>query len=94
MTRRITISLPDDVADYVERSHGTTSGFIADVLRRKMRADGLRARWAEHGYVVTDEDIERARRRLAERPPITDEQHDRNMRWLRQFGDDEGSAAA
>ncbi|MEW2442737.1 hypothetical protein [Micromonospora marina] len=94
MTRRITISLPDDVAEYVERSHGTTSGFIADVLRRKMRVDGLRARWAEHGYLVADEDVERARCRLAAHPPITDEQHERNMQWLRQFGDDEGAAAA
>ncbi|MCZ7436085.1 hypothetical protein O7598_06755 [Micromonospora sp. WMMC241] len=87
MTRRISLSLPDDVAEYVQRSPGRTSAFIADVLRRKMRADGLRVRWAEHGYAVTDESVERARRRLAEHPPISDEQHDRNMRWLRQFGD-------
>ncbi|MFI2712931.1 hypothetical protein ACH495_22685 [Micromonospora sp. NPDC018662] len=62
MTRRITISLPDDVADDVERSAGRMSGFIADALRRKMRADGLRARWAERGYLVTDEDCRRASR--------------------------------
>ena len=41
---------------------------------------------------MTDEDVERAHRRLAERPPISNEQHDRNMRWLRQFGDHEGMA--
>lgn len=93
MTRRITISLPDDVAAYVERTQGNTSGFIAGILRRKMRADDLRARWAELGYVVTDEDVERTRQRLAELPPISDEQHVRNLEWLRQF-DGEGTAAA
>ncbi|MET7969040.1 hypothetical protein [Micromonospora sp. NPDC005305] len=94
MTRRITISLPDDVAEYVERSQGSTSGFIADVLRRKMRADGLRARWAGLGYAVTDEDVERARRHLSQQPVISDDQHERNLEWLRQFGDDSGAAAA
>lgn len=43
---------------------------------------------AEYARVVTDEDVERARRRLAQPPPISDEQHDRNMEWLRQFGGD------
>jgi hypothetical protein len=93
MTRRITISLPDDVAAYVERTQGNTSGFITGILRRKMRADSLRARWAQLGYVVTDEDIERTRSHLAARTPITDEQHARNAEWLRQF-DQDGSAAA
>ncbi|SCF40175.1 hypothetical protein GA0070215_12422 [Micromonospora marina] len=45
------------------------------------------------GYAVTDEDVERARRRLAQQPPITDEQHDRNMEWLRQFGGDRAAGA-
>ncbi|SBT45658.1 hypothetical protein [Micromonospora auratinigra] len=93
MTRRITISLPDDVATYVERTQGNTSGFIAGILRRKMRADSLRAGWAERGYLVTEEDVERTRERLAALPPISDEQHARNLEWLRQF-DDDGAAAA
>jgi hypothetical protein len=91
MTRRITISLPDDVAAYVERSN--TSGFIADVLRRRMHADALRARWAEFGYVVTDDDVERARGRLANLPPISDEKYAANLEWLRRFDDDATSAA-
>lgn len=48
---------------------------------------------AEYARAVADEDVERARRRLAQQPPITDEQHDRNMEWLRQFGGD-GAAGA
>jgi phage tail tape-measure protein len=91
MTRRITISLPDDVAAYAERA-GNTSGFIADVLRRRMRADSLRARWAELGYVVTDADVERTRTRLAGLTPISDEQHAANLAWLRQFDHDTPAA--
>jgi hypothetical protein len=93
MTRRITISLPDDVAAYVERTEGSTSGFIADILRRRMNADSLRANWARLGYEVTDRDIERTRSGLASRPPIGDEQHAANLAWLRQFDDDRNAVA-
>ena len=69
MTKRITISLPDDVAAYVERSGANnTSGYIADILRRKMRADSFRAQLAERGIVITDEDLDRMRARLAALP--------------------------
>ena len=93
MTRRITISLPDDVAAYTERAGANTSAFIADVLRRRMHADGLRARWAQLGYVITDDDVERTRARLAARPPITDEQHAQNLAWLHRFDSDTTDAA-
>ena len=92
MTRRITISLPDDVADYAERAGRNTSGFIADVLRRRMRADSLRNRWAELGYTVTDDDVERTRTRLAARTPISDAQHAANLAWLQQFDSDTPAA--
>lgn len=85
MTRQITISLPDDVAAYVERAGHNASVLIADVLRRRMRADSLRARWAELGYVVTDADVEHTRTRLAALPPISDGQHAANLAWLQQF---------
>ncbi|MEV4493453.1 hypothetical protein AB0K04_25485 [Micromonospora coxensis] len=51
-----------------------------------MTADSLRARWAQLGYVVTDEDVDVVRARLGALPPITDEQHARNLEWLRQLG--------
>jgi hypothetical protein len=92
MTRRITISLPDDVAEYAERSGSNTSGFIAGVLRRRMRAEDLRAQWARRGYVVTDEDLERTRARLADLPPISDAKHAENLKWIEQF--DAGSTTA
>jgi hypothetical protein len=90
MTRRITISLPDDVATYVERSGNNASGFIAEVLRHRMRADRLRARLAELGYVVTDEDVDRARSRLDALPPIDDEQHARNLATLARYDEPVG----
>jgi hypothetical protein len=93
MTRRITISLPDDVAAYAERAGNNTSGFIADVLRRKMRADSLRARWQQLGHVITDEDVERTRARLATLAPISDDRHAQNLAWLRQFDSDTTDAA-
>ncbi|WP_144081792.1 hypothetical protein [Micromonospora wenchangensis] len=80
--------MPDDVAAYVEGAQGDTSGFIAGVLRRKMRADGLRVRRAQLGYVVTEDEVESTRSRLAALPPISDEQHARNLEWLRQFDED------
>jgi hypothetical protein len=88
MTRRITISLPDDVAAYAERAGNNTSGFIAEVLRRRMRADRLRARLAELGYELRAEDVERARARVAGLAPISDEQHARNLATLARFDAD------
>jgi hypothetical protein len=88
MTRRITISLPDDVAEYAERAGNSTSGFIAEVLRRKMRADSLRARLAELGYGVSDEDVDRVRTRLGALPPISDERHARNLATLARYDSD------
>jgi hypothetical protein len=85
MTRRITISLPDDVATYAEEAGDNTSGFIADVLRRKMRADNLRAQWTQSHYVVTDEHVERTRAHFASLLPINESQRAAALEWLRQF---------
>lgn len=92
MTRRITISLPDDVAAYAERAGSKTSRFIADVLRRRMNADALRAEWARRGYAVTDEDVERTRTRLAQLAPISDDQHAQNLAWLERCDPDAPAA--
>jgi hypothetical protein len=52
-----------------------------------MRADSLRARLADLGYPVTDSDIDRARRRVNALPPISDEQHTRNLATLARYDD-------
>ena len=93
MTRRITISWPDDVAEYAEQADTNTSGFIASVLRRKMRADGLRSQWAATGYVVTDDDVERVRAQVGALAPISEDKHLRNLQWLASFDTDNASAA-
>jgi hypothetical protein len=86
MTKRITVSLPDDIAAFVEKAGAdNVSAYVADVLRRRMRADSLRAQLAERGMVITDEDLERTRARLAALPPISDEKHAANLAWLAQF---------
>jgi len=86
MTKRITISLPDDVAAFVEEAGAdNVSAYVADVLRRRMRATHLREEMAERGIMITEDDIERSRRRLAALPPIGDAKHAANLAWLAQF---------
>lgn len=85
MTRRITISLPDDIAEYAERAGSNTSGFIADVLRRRMRAESLRAQLAELDVGLTDDDVNRVRARLGALPAISDERHASNLATLARY---------
>jgi hypothetical protein len=93
MTKRITISLPDDVAAFVEQAGAdNVSGYVADVLRRRMRVTRLRQEMAVQGLVITDDDIERSRQRLAALPPISDEKHAANLTWLAQFDNTVGDA--
>lgn len=80
--------MPDDVAEYAERAGNNTSGFVAEVLRRKMRADSLRAQLAELGYPMTDADVDRARERVNRLTPISDEKHARNLATLSRFDAD------
>lgn len=58
------------------------------------RTDDIRTKWADRGYVVTDADLDHARVRLAAARLIDDQQHAENLDWLRQFDNDETSAAA
>jgi len=62
------------------------------VLRRRMRADSLRARLAELGYVISDADVDRARARVAALPRISDEQHARNLATLARYDNDPAAA--
>ncbi|MER7134426.1 hypothetical protein [Streptosporangium saharense] len=66
MTKRITISLPDDLADEAQRS-GNASGYIAEALREQRRIrEGMAALerlwgpgWQDD---ITEADTERANR--------------------------------
>lgn len=63
MTRRFSISLPDDVAaelDHVDNA----SAYIADAIRLRRRRETTRALLANAGYRVTENGIERMRARV------------------------------
>ena len=82
MTRHFTISLPDDVAAYVERTQGNTSAFIAGSPPSEDEGRRTSGRsWAQLGYVVTDDDVESTRSTSgSSSSPISDEQHARESR--------------
>lgn len=58
------------------------------------RTDDLRAAWDRRGYQVTDADVARAKSRIAAAATVSDEEHQRNLEWLRQFDSDAPAAAA
>ena len=60
MTRKIAISVPDDVAERLEREPNV-SAYISEAVRRRMSAERTRDALAELGFNITDEDIARAR---------------------------------
>ena len=64
MTRRISISLPDDVAaelDHVDNA----SAYIAEAIRQRRRRESLRRVVAEAGYEITEDGIARMRDTVA-----------------------------
>ena len=65
MTRRFSISLPEDVAAELDRVENA-SAFIADCIRQRRRRDTVRTVLANAGYEITEEGVERMRQRLHE----------------------------
>lgn len=53
MTRKISISLPDDVASHLD-TVANKSAYIAEAVRRRLRAERLGALMREHGQVTPD----------------------------------------
>lgn len=64
MTKKITVSLPDDVAARLKQEKNI-SAFVADAVRRRMSSEGMDALLARAGIVVTPEGKARARAKLA-----------------------------
>ena len=62
MTRRLTISVPDDVAERIDREPNA-SAFIAELIRRSSRFDSLRT-YLRDELGVTEEGKSRARARI------------------------------
>lgn len=69
MTRRLTISLPDDVAaELDDLPAGQVSGFVAEALRRRRISDAARAALTAAGHREFPFDPAGAQHRLAAAP--------------------------
>jgi hypothetical protein len=79
MTRRVTVSLPDDVADYLDGAENA-SATVAHALRAHMdRGAATEAILVAMGYQITEEGRQQWRDRLK---PLTPEQRaEIQRRW-------------
>jgi hypothetical protein len=70
MTKRVTVSLPDDVAAYLE-TRDNASATVAQALRAEMnRGTATRAILRAAGFNITDEGLARVRGTV---PPLSEE---------------------
>src|SRR5262245_18936378 len=68
MTKKIAISIPDDVADRLAAGDiENVSAYITEAVRRQIVTENTRAFLERSGITVTDEGLERRRAQLAER---------------------------
>jgi hypothetical protein len=68
MTKKIAISIPDDVAERLAAGDiENVSAYITEAVRRRIVVESTRDFLRAHGVNVTDEGVERWRRVLAER---------------------------
>jgi hypothetical protein len=82
MTKRVTVSLPDDVAAYLD-GEANASAAVADALRARMqRGAATAAMLRAAGFDITDEGIARARGTL---PRRTAEQRAESRRRLAEI---------
>jgi len=73
MTRKITISVPDDVAEQLDREPNA-SAYLTEAARRRMAADRTRQILVDAGFAITDEGLARERARIdALRASVTPE---------------------
>jgi hypothetical protein len=63
MTKKLSISVPDDVAETLA-SQSNASAFVAEAVRSHRSRLATRALVARAGYTVTDEGVARMRARL------------------------------
>lgn len=64
MNKRITVSVPDDVAERLAAEENV-SAYVTDAVRRTMRHETTRSMLEAAGFAITDEGLARARERLA-----------------------------
>lgn len=91
MTKRLTVSLPDDIAEYLD-AEPNASAAVADALRARMqRGAATTAMLRAAGFALTDEGIAQARGRL---PRLTEAQRAESRRRLADTRTDEGRIVA
>ncbi len=62
-TRRISISLPDDVAERLDREDNA-SAYVAGAVRARMRRESVRDVLAAAGFEITSSGVDRMRERV------------------------------
>ena len=63
MTRKLSISLPEDLAEHLDHVENA-SAYIADAIRLRLRAERTRAMLDRHGIQVTDAGVAAAAAKL------------------------------
>jgi hypothetical protein len=63
MTRKLSISLPDDIAAHLDNVDNA-SAYIAEAIRLRRRSERTRQMLARHGITVTDDGVAAANERL------------------------------
>ncbi|MEV0732396.1 hypothetical protein [Polymorphospora sp. NPDC050346] len=70
MTKKVTVSVPDDVADWLEQQgKGNVSGAVTDAVRAQMAGGQLQASLRQAGMNVTEAGKDRWRPLLAAQMP-------------------------
>ena len=88
MTKKITISVPDDVAERLSADDiENVSAYITESVRGRMRAEQTRKVLLELGFNITDEGVERMRQRVAELNArwTPEERAESNRRFLEKW---------
>lgn len=63
MSKRVTVNVPDDVAERLSQE-GNVSAFVTDAVRARMRYEASRELMEAAGFRFTDEGLAAARQRL------------------------------
>jgi hypothetical protein len=89
MTKKIAISIPDDVAERLAAGDiENVSAYVTEAVRRQIVLEQTRKVMRDAGFRITDEGVDRWRRLLAERdarvrPELWQESRDRIGRITR-----------
>ena len=65
MTKKIAISVPDDVAEHLARQPNV-SAYITESVRRRVESDDVRAKLRSVGFAITDASVAAARAEYGE----------------------------